>query len=81
MLSKKMVQVLLGATYRPEVLGVWAHYKDGRTVRALQARGLIKSVSWQQSVRLWRFKYTKLGAKIRRQLSFIDSTVRDEVFR
>lgn len=53
---------------------------DGRTVRALQRRGLAKAVKWERSRKQWRFRLTANGQRIGRQLTFIDSNVREMIF-
>lgn len=77
-LSKRMVETLINPTN--PFKGTWQYYRDGRTVRALQMRGLIKSVSHRSKENTWRYKYTASGIKVARQLRLIDKTIREEIF-
>lgn len=66
MISYKMAQVLMSVPY-VDLDGV---YKDGRTLRALQTRGLIKAVKWLQRQNTYSFKLTKSGVAMSRNLRF-----------
>lgn len=79
MLSKKMVGVLLKNSPR-ETRSTYA-FTDGRTVRALQNRRLIKHVSFNQSVHAWQYRYTKHGVKVARALLFIDTNILMEIVK
>ena len=74
MLSKKMAYTLRGFGFNTSQAQT---FRDGRTVRALQSRGLIKNV--RQEVE-WQFKLTAKGIKLVRQLHFIDNRYFKELF-
>ena len=75
MLSKRMAECLQQTTYTHETV----YWRDGRTVRALDARGLVKHVKFNQSVNLWQFKLTKRGALVVRGLSYINQAAKEAV--
>ena len=66
MLSYRMAQVLQSVSFRDR-LGSW---KDGRTLRALQSRGLITKVEWKQRLGTYTFKLTQRGVQMNRNLQF-----------
>ena len=66
MLSYRMAQALQIVRFQTD-LGSW---KDGRTLRALQTRGLITKVKWSQVLDTYTFKLTKRGVAMNRNLKF-----------
>lgn len=66
MLSYRMAEVLQSVSFRDR-LGSW---KDGRTLRALQTRGFITKVKWQQRLNTYTFKLTNSGVQMNRNLKF-----------
>lgn len=66
MLSYKMAQALQVVTFQSDT-GSW---RDGRTLRALQTRGLITKVKWSQTLDTYTFKLTKRGVAMNRNLRF-----------
>ena len=78
MLSKNMVFTLLEVTYRGS--GTYES-RDGRTVRALQNRELICYVRFSKRDRVWRWRLTKPGRRVARNLKFIDTVVLNQLVR
>ena len=79
MLSKNMVSILRTDSYR--AASVTRSSRDGRTVRALQTRGLIKYVRWDRHERIWHWKLTRAGRRVASQLSFLDNDVINSIVR
>lgn len=73
MLSKKMIRCLEQTSYTHEV----AFFRDGRTVRALQSRALIKHVGWRSRERMWKYKLTKKGAHAVRYIKLFPTAIRE----
>ena len=66
MLSYRMANVLLTVSFQSR-LGA---FNDGRTLRALQNRGLITKVQWKQRLNTYTFKLTNSGVQMNRNLKF-----------
>lgn len=79
MLSKNMVATLQTDSWR--AASVTRSSRDGRTVRALQTRGLIKYVRWDKHSRVWNWKLTRSGRRIASQLSFLSQDVINSIMR
>lgn len=78
MLSKNMVFTLLEVSYRGNNT---YESRDGRTVRALQNRALLRNVRYSKRDRVWRWKLTKTGVQVMRNLKFIDTSVLNQLVR
>lgn len=64
MISRKMLSIVV--SYRS--VQYRYTFRDGRTVRALQNRGLIKHVSQSKRNGLWTFKFTQHGKRLALEL-------------
>jgi len=78
MLSKRMVAAIIN----PDRLGFKRDIRDGRTVRALQNRGIIrKGAKKNKANGVWHCQLTKYGKRLARELRFLSYDVMMEVIK
>lgn len=78
MLSQNMIQLLIDC-HRDYGETEQCFYKDGRTVRALQNRRLLKRVSFSSSPKGWHFHLTVKGRRLARGLHNTDTYVLSQI--
>lgn len=78
MLSKRMIETIVD---NGKFHAGTKQSRDGRTVRALQRRGIIKNVRWSKTDKVWKWKFTPKGARLSRLIAFIAPWALDEIVR